>query len=108
MQSKPNSLRFGVAEDGSRLSSRASEASAPQSPSTSGATTFAGETSIFWPAEPTNLRELEEKYEVIASFPGRLPTTTLKIVNAVPKSGGEPQDISEGQVHKLFLVACSN
>ena len=58
---------------------------------------------MFWVNEPGTLNELEEMYEVVATCPGRVPTTALKIVKACPKSG-EPTNIIPDQQYKLFLA----
>ena len=55
------------------------------------------------PTSRSNLTELEAKYDVVASIPGRNPTTLLKIVKAIPKDGSAPEDIVENQDYKLFL-----
>ena len=60
-----------------------------------------------WNEEPSNLTDLEAKYHVIASIPGRNPTTLLKIVKAVPKDGSAPENIEENQDYKLFLAPLS-
>ena len=57
-----------------------------------------------WSAEPSTAAQLENVYEVVASFPGRFPTTCMKIVKSVPKNGAAPSNIVENQQHKLFIV----
>ena len=62
---------------------------------------------MFWTGEPTSAGTLEETYDIVASFPGRMPTTALKIVKAIPKAGGEAQQIAQDQVYKLFIALAS-
>ena len=67
----------------------------------------AGDDEVGWPDEPQTLADLESKYEVVISCPGRFPTTLLKVVKATPKDGGDPTNVSPGQDYKLFLVRAS-
>ena len=66
--------------------------------------TIAYPTEMFWPGEPTTVTVLQETYEVVAECPGRSPSTTLKIVRASPKSGGDAQQIAADQAYKLFIA----
>ena len=62
-----------------------------------------GPSELFWTGEPSTLAELEDKYEVVCSCPGRLPTTMLKIVKAETKAG-EALNVLPDQKYKLFLA----
>ena len=57
-----------------------------------------------WGSEPQTLDELEARYDVLHSFPGRNANTVLKIVGATEKGQADPKLTVEGQAHKLFLV----
>ena len=76
------------------------------SPSSEAAETQVVETENMdaWNEEPSNLTDLEAKYHVIASIPGRNPTTLLKIVKAMPKDGSAHVNVEENQDYKLFLA----
>ncbi|CAE7247969.1 unnamed protein product [Symbiodinium pilosum] len=63
-----------------------------------------GDSSI-WQSEPRTLDELDSRYEVVSTCPGRNPQTLLRIVNAKEKGQDETKDVVSGQAHKLFLVA---
>ena len=83
---------------------------APTPSATSSAQSESGRTlnythqDMFWVGEPGAAAALEETYETVASFPGRMPTTALKIVKAIPKAGGEPQQVAQDQLYKLFIA----
>ena len=49
--------------------------------------------------------QLEEMYEVVLTVPGRVPTSQLKIVHAVPKGQEAASNIVPDQQHKLFIVS---
>lgn len=56
-----------------------------------------------WVAEPTTLPGMLEKYIVENKMPGRVPGTTLFIVQAKARDGSIEETV-EGQTLKMFLV----
>ena len=63
--------------------------------------------SSIWQSEPGTLDELDARYEVVSTCPGRSPQTLLRIVQATEKGQDEAKNVVSGQAHKLFLVGCS-
>ena len=57
-----------------------------------------------WSSEPQTLDELEARYDVLHSFPGRNANTVLKITGATEKGQAEAKHVTEGQTHKLWVV----
>ena len=61
-----------------------------------------------WGAEPKTADELESRYDVLYSFPGRNANVTLKITSAVEKNKEQAENVCKGQANKLFLVLNSD
>ena len=57
-----------------------------------------------WASEPAKLSDLDSMYETVTSCPGRLPTTLIKIVKAIPKGADAATHVEDGQEFKLFIV----
>ena len=57
-----------------------------------------------WSSEPQTLDELEARYDILHSFPGRNANTVLKITGATEKGQADAKLVTEGQNHKLWLV----
>ena len=60
-----------------------------------------------WSSEPRTLDDLEARYDVLHTFPGRNANTVLKIVAAAEKGQEQAKNVCEGQQHKLFVVSGS-
>ncbi|CAE7234450.1 unnamed protein product [Symbiodinium sp. CCMP2592] len=61
-----------------------------------------------WASEPKTSDELESRYDILHSFPGRNANVTLKITSSTEKNQEQAANVCEGQVHKLFLVLNSD
>ena len=99
--------RFGAAprDEGADGSQDAASTTQPATDGDAASVTQAPDSG--WESEPVTVSDLEKDYECIATAPGRLPTTQLRLVKAVNKDG-KSIAMEEGQTFKLFLVSCLN
>ena len=59
-----------------------------------------------WAGEPTTLDELNSRYDLVMSCPGRnAACVELRMVPAIEKGKSEASEVATGQQHKLFLAS---
>ncbi|CAE7749170.1 unnamed protein product [Symbiodinium sp. CCMP2456] len=57
-----------------------------------------------WADEPTSATELDRRYEILVTCPGRLASTQLRVCKAVETDQTAAKNVMPEQLYKLFIV----
>ena len=76
----------------------------PQPPQPTAASEAAAGAASEWAEEPTSATDLEARYEIVLSCPGRSASTQLRVCKAVEKNETVAKNVMPEQLYKLFVV----
>lgn len=89
-----NPLRFGAHTIGEQ----------PKPPPAPTSTSEDAEAAGEWANEPTSATELDRRYEILVTCPGRLASTQLRVCKAVETDQTAAKNVMPEQLYKLFIV----
>ena len=76
----------------------------PPPPAAAGGSEAAAAEVSEWAGEPTSATDLDARYEIVLTCPGRSASTQMRVCKAVEKNATSANNVQPEQLYKLFLV----